>query len=144
MCALLALSASPAAGQQNTRAAADSIVALIRRYDRAWNGQDTASAGRLLAAEYQYFTSIGELRTRAEMLAFLGSPEYRLQRASRDEVVVRVTGPVAVASTRWRGNGTYRGKRFNDDQRCGLVWLRTGADWRLLSEHCTQIVASSN
>jgi hypothetical protein len=41
------------------------------------------------------------------------------------EIVITVSGPVAVVSSRWQGRGTYRGKRFVDDQRCGQVQIVT-------------------
>jgi ketosteroid isomerase-like protein len=142
-CALLAIIASVAEGQQTAAGSADSVAVLISRYDRAWNARDTAAMNRFLAPGYQYFTSIGGLSSRAETLGFLGSPEYQLEHALRSEVTVRVSGPVAVASSRWQGRGRYRGERFTDDQRCGLVWLQTVAGWLLLSEHCTQIAPAS-
>jgi ketosteroid isomerase-like protein len=138
-CALLAMTASVAEGQQIAAGAADSVAVLISRYDRAWNARDTAAVNRFLAPDYQYFSSTGGLSSRVETLAFLGSTEYQLERALRSEVAVRMSGPVAVASSRWQGRGLYRGERFTDDQRCGLVWLQTVAGWQLLSEHCTQI-----
>jgi Domain of unknown function (DUF4440) len=134
----LLLTPSMAAGQAAARAA-DQIASLVARYDSSWNRKDTAGVSRLLAPRYQYFTSLGAVRARAPVLEFLGSPEYVLKRAQRSEVVVTQTGPVAVVSSRWRGHGTYKGKRFVDDQRCGQVWLETGRTWQILSEHCVQI-----
>lgn len=56
---------------------------------------------------------------------------------------MRLTGPVAIVSSRWKGTGTYRGERFTDDQRCGQVWLCTGRTWQVLSEHCVQIAPAA-
>jgi hypothetical protein len=56
---------------------------------------------------------------------------------------VRITGPVAVVSSRWRGQGSFRGAKFSDDQRCGQVWLRGDPAWQVLSEHCVDIVRNS-
>ena len=111
----------------------------MARYDSSWNRKDTVAVGRLLAPRYQYFTSLGGVRSRAPVLEFLGSPEYVLEHAQRSEVVVTHSGPVAVVSSRWQGHGTYQGKRFTDDQRCGQVWLETSRTWQVLSEHCIQI-----
>jgi hypothetical protein len=142
---LLAVAALPVAGQQPPRVspAADSVTALIARYDQAWNGRDTATVDRLLAPDYQYFTSTGGVSSRGETLGFLSSPDYQLAHAARSEIQVRVSGLVAVASSRWRGHGRYRGKAFTDDQRCGQVWVRTDVAWLLLTEHCTQIAGAS-
>jgi hypothetical protein len=138
--ALLALSLAPrtAQGQHHSRAA--EIVALVARYDSSWNRQDTVAMSRLLAPEYQYFTSRGRVWSRAELFQLVGSPSYVLKQTRRSEVAVTRRPPVAVVSSRWQGHGTYRGKPFTDDQRCGQVWLQTDGDWRLLSEHCIQIL----
>jgi uncharacterized protein (TIGR02246 family) len=121
----------------------DSVAALVTAYDRAWNSRDTATVRHIFAPDYQYFTSRGGVESREAALEILASPEYQLQQASRSEVAVRLTGPVAVVSSRWKGRGTYRGERFTDDQRCGQVWLRTGRTWQLLSEHCVQITPAA-
>ena len=139
----VALGSSPLAPTlaegQRADQGADQMKALVARFDSSWNRKDTVEAGRWLAPRYQYFTSLGAVRSRADMLRFLGSPEYILEHAKRTEVVSTRTGPVTVVSSRWQGHGRYQGKRFVDDQRCGQVWLETGRTWQLLSEHCVQI-----
>jgi ketosteroid isomerase-like protein len=126
--------------QTDSRAAME-ITALVASYDSSWNSQDTVGVGRLLAPGYQYFTSRGDLTSRAATMSFLASPDYVLARAKRSELAVTRSGPVAVVSSRWQGEGTFRGERFTDDQRCGQVWLKTGRSWHLVSEHCVQIAA---
>jgi hypothetical protein len=127
-----------AEGQDAARSA-DPVAALVARFDSSWNRKDTVAVSRWLAPRYQYFTSLGAVRSRALMLEFLGSPEYVLEHARRSEIAVTHTGPVAVVRSRWQGHGTYQGKRFTDDQRCGQVWLETSRTWQMLSEHCVQI-----
>ena len=134
-CAVLPLSAqSP--GDARTTAG---VTSLVSRYDSAWNRQDSAAVSRLLAPDYQYFTSRGGISKRSETLTFLSSKDYVLDHAKRTEVSVTVSGSVAVVSSRWRGQGSYREKAFKDDQRCGQTWLRTDRAWLLVSEHCVQI-----
>jgi hypothetical protein len=137
LCCLL-LQPTIAEGQGSARTA-DQVAALVAKFDSSWNRKDTAAVSRLLAPRYQYFTSLGAVRSRAPVLQFLGSPEYDLRQAQRSEIVITHTGPVAVVSSRWQGHGTYRKKRFVDDQRCGQVWLKTAGTWQMLSEHCVQI-----
>jgi len=121
----------------------EQVGALVDQYDSGWNHRDTSTVGRLLAPRYQYFSSRGEVSSRAETLAFLSSPDYLLEHATRSEVAVSLSGPVAVVSSRWQGHGTYRGEVFKDDQRCGQTWLRTARTWQLLSEHCVQIAPAA-
>jgi Domain of unknown function (DUF4440) len=127
-----------AVGQGDARAS-DPVATLVARLDSAWNRKDTVAVGRLLAPRYQYFTSLGGVRARGPMLEFLASPEYTLEHARRSEVVVTRSGPAAVVSSRWQGRGTYQGKRFVDDQRCGQVWLEAQSTWQIVSEHCVQL-----
>jgi ketosteroid isomerase-like protein len=129
--------ALPASG----RAQADgpTIAGLVARYDSAWNRRDSTTVNRLLAPNYQYFSSRGSVSSRAETMKFLSDPGYRLERAQRSEIAVTMSGDIAVVSSRWQGQGTYQGERFVDDQRCGQTWVRTGASWQLLNEHCAQI-----
>jgi hypothetical protein len=119
------------------------VEAFVARYDSAWNRRDTSAVSRLLAPRYQYFTSRGGVSSRAETLAMLSAPDYRLEHAKRSEIAVSLSGPVAVVSSRWVGRGTYRGQLFNDDQRCGQTWLLTDDVWQLLSEHCVQITPAT-
>jgi hypothetical protein len=119
------------------------VGAFVALYDSAWNQRDTSTVSRLLAPQYQYFTSRGGVSSRAETLAMLSSPDYRLEYARRSEIAVSFSDPVAVVSSRWVGRGTYRGQPFKDDQRCGQTWLLTSRTWQLLSEHCVQITPAT-
>jgi hypothetical protein len=58
----------------------------------------------------------------------------------RSEIMPQFDGNTAVVSTRWRGRGWWKGDPFVDDQRCSMVWHRAFDGWRVMSEHCTQIV----
>ena len=96
---------------------------------------------RILAPEYVYFSSKGDVRSRQSLLDELLSPKYVLVSAERSEINVYVTLGTAVVSSRWKGQGTYDGRQFRDDQRCSIVLVRNKQDWLVLAEHCTQIVA---
>jgi hypothetical protein len=123
------------------------LESVVAQYDSAWNRRDTSAVARLLAPEYRYFTSRGAVSSRAETLAMLSAPDYRLEHASRSEIGVSYTQErdlaVAVVSSRWVGRGTYRGHAFKDDQRCGQTWLATYRSWLLVSEHCVQITPAT-
>lgn len=120
------------------------LDAVVARYDSAWSRRDTTTVSQFLAPEYQYFTSKGGVSSRAETMAMLSDREYRLEHATRSEIVFSETDPVVVVSSRWQGSGTYRGQRFKDDQRCGQTWLLRQWTWQLLSEHCVQIAPATS
>jgi len=118
-----------------------STIRALADYDGAWNRKDVTAVSRILADDYVYFSSTGGLTDRKATLTFLGSPDYKLTFANRGEIeTLSKTDNISVVSSRWRGRGTYGKEEINDDQRCGLVFVRQKKQWKLLSEHCTQIV----
>jgi hypothetical protein len=125
------------------------VAQVVAQYDRAWNERDTSAVNRLLAPEYKYSTSQGEVRSRAETLALLSAPDFRLEQANRFEIAMSLTGSLlgteAVVSSRWVAHGSYRGNAFKDDQRCDQTWRqRSQTTWQLFSEHCVQITPATN
>ena len=119
----------------------DEVLQTLKKYDEAWNKKDFETVDKILASEYVYFSSTGGTTSRQKTLEFLKSPKYHLSYADRSEVKSFRTGNTVVVSSRWKGKGTYNEAEINDDQRCSLVFTRQGKFWKLLSEHCTQIVS---
>jgi ketosteroid isomerase-like protein len=138
LCWLALCGISP--GQTNQSQEQD-VRRFVERYDNALNHKDAAVIERTLAPEYVYFSSKGEVRSRQSFLDELLSPRYVLASAERTEMKVHLTSSTAVVSSRWKGQGTYDGQQFRDDQRCSIVLVREKQGWVALSEHCTQIVA---
>ena len=139
--ATLGIFGSVASGTNGPSSTHDSIVLAIKNYDEAWNRKDVTSVERAMAADYVYFTSNGDVWSRQRTLDLLRSPKYLLKSAERTEIEVHRTGNTAIVSSRWKGQGSYEGEEFHDDQRCSIVLARAGRSWKVLAEHCTQIVA---
>jgi ketosteroid isomerase-like protein len=123
------------------KASDTAIFAFVEKYDKAWNAKEVSSVDKMLADNYIYFSSTGTTTSRERTLEFLRSPKYILKSAVRSEMKVFQAGDTAVVSSRWIGTGTYNDEPINDDQRCSLVLGKDRKRWKLLSEHCTQIVA---
>ncbi|MEO6334661.1 MAG: nuclear transport factor 2 family protein [Pyrinomonadaceae bacterium] len=120
-----------------------SIIRTLADYDTAWNKKDVGAVSQILANDYVYFSSTGGLTDRKATVTFLASPDYILTFANRTEIrILSKTAAVSVLSSRWKGRGRYGKEEINDDQRCGLVFVRLGKVWKLISEHCVQIVGN--
>ena len=118
------------------------VLAAIKEYDTAWNSKNVDGARKVMHENYVYFNSLGgSPRGRENALTFLGKPDYKLTFVERSEIEVFRTGETAVVSSRWVGKGSWSGGEINDDQRCGLVFVKEKKMWKLLSEHCVQIAA---
>lgn len=129
---------------QNTPVVTDTlteaeVLDFIARYDQAWNAKDTQTVNTLLSPAYLYFDSQGGLTTRERNLEILGADYYQILSAQRSELQVKLDGNVATVSSRWEGNGTWKGEEFRDNQRCGLTLLKQKGKIHLLNEHCIPI-----
>lgn len=120
---------------------AKDVLATLKKYDDAWNKKDSKSVDAMLHEDYLYFSSEGGTTSREKTLEFLVSPKYVLTFVERTEITAFGTDNTVIVSSRWKGKGTYNDQTINDDQRCSLVFVKDAKRWKLLSEHCTQIVA---
>ena len=135
------LAAQTIAGRSPPAATAEGTIrALLVQYDSSWRRRDPAAMGALLAPTYVFFTPTGEVGGRGQNLAEIRTTGFVMGRLRRSEISVRFTGPtVAVVSSRWETEGLADGAAFKANQRCGLVWVRTGSSWQIVSEHCIDI-----
>ena len=132
---------STASGLRAPFSPKDEVITFVKNYDRAWNRKDVAAVERVLAADYVYFSSKGDVSSRQRTIDFLRSPKYILASVERTEIEVHRTGKTAIVSSRWQGHGSYNDEEFHDDQRCSIVLVRAARNWRVVAEQCTQIVA---
>ena len=127
-------------GAQSRPGGEEEVAGFVEKYDNAWNQREMATVERMLAPDYVYFSSKGQVRSRESLLQLFGSAKYKLESAERSELKVYRTMDTAVVSSRWKGHGTFDGREFHDDQRCSIVLVRGNEGWVVLAEHCTQIV----
>ena len=127
---------------QTTDTRAKPVADALDKYDRAWNAKDTKTVGDMLDNGYVYFSSLGTITDKKSTLEFLAKPDYKLTFVDRSEIRLHAfDGTTAIISSRWKGKGSWSGGEINDDQRCGQVFVRRGNKWKLVSEHCVQIVS---
>ncbi len=117
----------------------EEVIAVIRCFDEGWQHKNLAAVDSVLAPSYIYFTQSGGVFSRTNLVQTAGSPAYSLKRMERMEYDVTLYENTAVVSTRWQGEGMYKGVYFNEDQRCSLTIIKTKDKVEILSEHCTPI-----
>ena len=67
------------------------------------------------------------------------SPNYRLTRSTRAEVVVRPLGnDPAIIRFRFQSAGTFEGVAFEEDHRLVMICVRQGPDWRIVMERSSE------
>jgi hypothetical protein len=108
---------------------------LNERWNLAWLEKDAVTVERLMAEDYFYVAPNGLVLDRQAILAIIRSPSYRLDYATRTEVVVRALGhEAAVVRHRSQAAGSFEGTSFTDDHRCVMVWEKHASEWRIVME----------
>lgn len=135
----LVLSICVSCNRKNRPLTEEEAVNVIRRFDEGWEQKNLEVVDSVLSPEYIYFTQSGGLFSRDSVVQTAGSPSYTLTRMERTAFSVSLSGDVATVSTRWRGVGVYRGRPFDEDQRCSITVVKKKNKVMILSEHCTPI-----
>ena len=117
----------------------DEAINIIKRFDEGWEHKDLELVDSCLSPNYIYFTQSGGLFSRDSVVATAGSPSYSLTKVERSSFSVLLEDNVAIVSTRWKGVGEYRGRPFDEDQRCSMTVVKRNGKIEILSEHCTPI-----
>ncbi len=108
---------------------------LNERWNQAWLEKDAATVERLMADDYVYIAPSGLVLDRQAILAIVRSPSYRLDHATRTEVVVRAVGhEAAIVRHRSQAAGSFEGTSFTDDHKCVMICEKQAGEWRIVME----------
>lgn len=111
------------------------VHSLNERWNRAWLQKDAATVERLMAADYTYVAPNGLVLDRHAILAIIRSPTYRLDYATRTDVLVRALGDqAAIVRHASQAAGSFDGTPFTDDHRCVMVCEKQAGEWRIVIE----------
>ena len=119
---------------------ADKLESVIETWNSAWLSKDVNAVEMIAADDYIYVGPEGQVLDRAAIVEIIRSPGYRLVSGTWSETSIsQLGGDTAVVMDRFRGEGEYRGRVFNEDNRCTAVWVRRSDRWQVRLEHCSAI-----
>lgn len=110
------------------------LLKANREYDEALVRGDADVLERLYSDEFSYTTPDGEVRDKAQQLAFTRTGDLRLESGQSDDVKVRLYGNTAVMTGRFTAKGKWRGKDIEIRERYTAVWVKRAGVWRLVAE----------
>lgn len=108
-------------------------------YDEALVRGDVSALDRLYADEFVYTTFDGEVRDKAQQLAFTISGDLRLESGKSDDVRIRVYKDTAVTTGRFTAKGKLRGKNIEMRERYTALWVKKDGRWQLVAEQGNEI-----
>jgi ketosteroid isomerase-like protein len=110
------------------------LLSANQAYDAALVRGDAAALDRIYADEFIYTTPEGEVRNKAQQLAFTRSGELRLESGRSDDVRIRIYGNTAVMTGRFTAKGRFRNRVIDIQERYTAVWVKRRGAWRLVAE----------
>lgn len=131
--ALLLATAIVAHGQTSGRTEQE-LLSANQEYDEALVRGDAVALDRIYSDEFIYTTPDGEVRDKAQQLAFTKSGDLKLESGRSDDVRIRVYGKTAVMTGRFTARGKFRGVSLDIRERYTAVWVKMRGRWRLVVE----------
>jgi ketosteroid isomerase-like protein len=118
---------------QNTKTEQE-LLKANQEYDTALLRGDAVALDRLYADEFVYTNPDGEIRDKAQQLAFTRLGDLKFESAQSSDVKVRVYGKTAVMTGRFNAKGTFKGKTIDVRERYTAVWVKQNGRWQLVAE----------
>jgi 2-iminobutanoate/2-iminopropanoate deaminase len=119
------------------------LLKANREYDAAIVAGDANALNKIFADEFVYTNPDGEVRNKAQQLAFARSGDLKLESGTSDQVKVRVYGNMAVMTGRFTAKGLFKGKSLEINERYTTVWIKQNGRWRLVAEQGNFIKSQS-
>jgi ketosteroid isomerase-like protein len=132
---VVSVSAQSETGKANRNTKTEQeLLKANQEYDTALLRGDAVALDRLYADEFVYTNPDGEIRYKAQQLAFTRSGDLKFESAQSSDVKVRVYGKTAVMTGRFNAKGTFKGKTIDVRERYTAVWVKQNGRWQLVAE----------
>ena len=127
-----------AAGPALAQSVPPDLGQAAKAFDQAQLTANAAALGRLLADDYLLVNSAGANQTKAQFIADLTDPEYRLDPFSVEESITRVWGDGAILGGVTTLKGTDHGQPFSMKVHFADVWAKRGGKWQVIFTQVTK------
>lgn len=139
--ALLAgIALTPSAGQQPPSEQAAQVEKLDRELSAAGVRGDVDATAKLIADAAVFVYVTGKTTTKADQLAFMKSPDFKLESENIDEIHSKQFGDTVVLWGHVTSQGMYKQKPFHDTFNFTDVWQNHNGNWQQVFTRATPVV----
>jgi uncharacterized protein (TIGR02246 family) len=119
----------------------EALTRLSQEYDRAILHEDADAFERLLSDDFVLINFDGKLESKQDIITQARTGALKLDVAKSEGLSIRVYGDTAVWNGVWSEKGTANGKPFDRKGRYATVLVRSGGQWKIVSDQVTEIKA---
>jgi ketosteroid isomerase-like protein len=122
----------------------ETVIRVNSEYESSLRASDVTALQRMLAPDFLFITSSGEVRGRQELLRSYGAKEVNLKVFMSEDIRVRFYGSVGVLTADITKDGAYvsgprAGTVFTGRYRFTRVYACGPQGWQLVSTHESQL-----
>ena len=134
---LLGFQQAPRKASAHEEAVIREVLEQERHTRDAMVHSDATFTERSLAEDYVAIGPLGEVITKAEVIASRRTSQTHYQSVDFSEVAVRVYGDMAIVTARAEVKGTDLGQDFSGPYRFTRVWVKHNGEWKTVSYQAT-------
>jgi ketosteroid isomerase-like protein len=124
--------------QTETGSVEQELIKLENEWADAWVKRDVEAYARLLADDYISTNSYGDMKNKAQSIAWLKAHENTISLIPHD-FRVRVYGDAAVINFRLTYKNQVQGKESTGQDQLTDVWIKRSGRWLCVAAHSSQI-----
>ncbi len=113
------------------------VLEVEQEWVEAHHQLDVSTLERLMAEDYFVIRSDGSVAGKEEDLASYSTGDRHWEVAEGDQYDVRIYGPTAVLSGRWRARGVNAGQPFDYAARFLSVYVKRDGRWQMVAAQST-------
>src|SRR4030043_1747618 len=125
--------------QTQTANVEQELIKIETSWAEAVVKKDIAFFDPILAEDFTYTDSEGNIETKAQYIASKKSGESVVTSAVNDEIKVRFYGDSAVVTGRWTGKETIKGKDVSGQSRWTETFIKRDGRWMCVATHNSKI-----
>ncbi|HYF02442.1 MAG TPA: nuclear transport factor 2 family protein [Patescibacteria group bacterium] len=131
------------AGVQNKASTEQELHGKLDEWIRAIVTQDRVKLNTLASDDHLYTGFDGSTFTKSSNIESLTNPMFRIEKIETEDVKVRIYGNTGVVTGIAKLKMSAESGASTSDTRFTQTWVQQQNDWKLVSEHTSQIPAQS-
>jgi ketosteroid isomerase-like protein len=125
--------------QTQTESVERELINLEQQWGDALVKANLVFLDQILAEDYMFTSPVGEVLTKAQMLAELKSGEDVVSSVVNHDMKVRVYGDAAVVTGHSTYKETVQGNDISGEYRWTDTWIRKDGRWQCVADHASRV-----
>jgi D-alanyl-D-alanine carboxypeptidase len=117
----------------------EQIQELIRRWDDAIVKRDTTFIDSILAEDFTYVSSSGQMQNKSQLLQSIGTSGITIESSGSSNLMIRIYGDTAVVIARGMIKGRSTSSPFDAQYLYTDVWVRQKTGWKAVATQVTNL-----